>query len=280
MPIIKIENLFFTYRKRERKGKELDNNKDKNIYERIKEGKNFELKNIKFDIFESEVISILGPNGSGKTTLLKILAKIYKAQLGFVYLNGKNIDEFSIKQYSKLVHYIPQNPSISFDFNVLDTIVTGVNSRLGFFEFPTIVHYEKALNLLKDFGLEYLKDKSLNQISGGEIQLVFFLRSLISDADVLIFDEPTAFLDFKNQSKILEIIKKISMQKKTIIVSLHDPNHVLRISDRVILLKDGKIFSSGKPKEILVEKNLSDLYDYPVKRMKGENTDEYFFKML
>lgn len=267
MPIIKIENLYFTYNK---------NGKEKNKEQFNK----FELKNISFDIFESEVLSILGPNGSGKTTLLKILAKIIKAQIGFVYFNEKNIDDFSIKQYSKLVHYIPQNPALSFDFNVLDTIVTGVNSQLGFFEYPSKVHYEKALNLLKDFGCEYLKDKSINQISGGEIQLVFFLRALISDARVLIFDEPTAFLDFKNQSKILEVIKKISKQKKTIIVSLHDPNHVLRISDRVILLKDGTTFSIGNPKEILKEKNLSDLYDYPVKRMKGESTDEYFFKML
>lgn len=277
MSIIEVRNLYFSYKKKEKK--DFIHKKTKYEKEKIDKDKYFELQNISFNIFESEILCILGPNGSGKTTLLKIIAKINKADAGSVYLDGKNINEFSIRQYSKKVHYIPQNPLTTFDFNVLDTIVMGINSSLGFFEFPSKIHYQKALSLLEEFGYEYLKDKNLKQLSGGEIQMVFFLRSLIDDAKILIFDEPTAFLDFKNQSKILEVIKKISKQKKTIIVSLHDPNHVLRISDKVLLLKEGKIFSIGKAEDVLIEKNLSDLYEYPIKRIKGESCDEYFFKM-
>ncbi len=261
--ILKVLDLNFSYKKQDLKG----NHKD------------FELQNINFELFEGEVLSILGPNGSGKTTLLKLLAKIIELESGSIYFENKDIKKISLKNYCKIVHYIPQNPMTSMEFNVLDTIVTGVNPELGFFEFPSKSHYEKAESLLKEFGCSYLKDKNLKQISGGEMQLVFFLRSLISDAKILIFDEPTAFLDFKNQAKILQMINKISNQKKTIIVSLHDPNHVLKISDVVMLLKEGKIYSIGKPIEVLDENRLTGLYEYPVKKIKGEKVDEYFYKL-
>ncbi|MFN3411782.1 MAG: ABC transporter ATP-binding protein [Exilispira sp.] len=241
--------------------------------------KKFQLKSINFEVYQSEVLSILGPNGCGKTTILKLISKIYKAEYGSISYNGIDIRKINYKEYSKLVHYVPQNSNLFPDFSVIDTIVTGINPELGFFEFPSRYHYQKARQLLEDFGYLDLIDKNLNQISGGEVQLVFFLRALMSNVEILIFDEPTAFLDFKNQSKILNVIKKISQKNKTIIVSLHDPNHVLRISDRVILLKDGQIFSSGKPEDILTEENLGKLYEYPVKRLKAKEENYYFFRI-
>lgn len=264
MQIMKVLNLCYSYKK----------TSSNNVIKR-----DFELKNINFEIYESEVLCILGPNGSGKSTLLKLLAKIYKPDSGNIIIEEKDIKFFSNKQYSNIVHYIPQNPFTSLDFSVVDTIVTGVNPKLGFFEFPSKKDYEKAKNLLKEFDCLHLKNKSLKQISGGELQLVFFLRSLMSNAKVLIFDEPTAFLDFKNQAKILDIIVKISGQKKTIVVSLHDPNHVLKISDRVMLLKNGGIQKIGKPEDVLSEKNLIELYEYPIKKLKSEEENEYFFKI-
>jgi len=261
MQIILVDNLNFSYF---RKSKNIENN--------------FLLKSISFEVDKGNVFSILGPNGSGKSTLLKLLAKIYTNCRGSIKVYGKEIEKYDFKKYSKIVHFIMQNPLLNMDFTVIDTIVTGVNPKLKFFEFPSKEDYEKAEEILAEFNLLHLKEKTLKQISGGENQLVFFLRALMSNADILIFDEPTAFLDFRNQFKILEIIKKISLKNKTIILSLHDPNHVIKISDKVMLLKNGESFKIGKPDEILNEENLSYLYDVPVKCVNG-NSDLYFYKI-
>lgn len=281
MKIIEVSNLYFTYKKDKKNSfKSIDNKKSKNrkIEKNIFEKDIFQLEDINFDLYESEIFSVLGPNGSGKSTLLKILAKILKFEYGYIKVLDDDIKNYSYKQYSKLVHYIPQNPLFSYDFSVIDAIVMGVNPNLNFLEFPSKMHYENAINLLEEFNIMQLKDKRLDQISGGELQIVFFLRALISEARIIILDEPTAFLDFKNQFKILETIMKISGIKKTIIVSLHDPNHVLKISDKVMLLKQGRILTTGKPDEILTEENLSFLYDHNVKKVKGDDS-EYFFKI-
>ncbi len=275
MQVISVSNLNFSYNRKllhsfikQKNANYLkDNLKD-----------DFELADISFDIDESSIFSILGPNGSGKSTLLKILAKILNEFDGKITFYDKDITRLNIKQYSKIVHFIPQNPLTNIDFNVLDTIVTGANPELDFLTFPSKKDYEKAKSLLKEFDLSYLQDKSLMQISGGEAQLVFFLRALMNNSKILILDEPTAFLDFKNQFKILDLIQKISLTKKTIIISLHDPNHVIKISDKVLLLKSGKAFKIGEPDEVLNEKTLSTLYDFPVKQVNG-SYDQYFFKI-
>ncbi len=259
MQIINVRNLNFSYKK------------NPQPYD-------FSLINTSFDIDESRIFSILGPNGSGKSTLLKIISKIYKNFYGEIKVLGNNINNYTFKQYAKLVHFIPQNQLSNFDFSVIDTIVTGINANLNFFDFPAKNDYLKAEQLLEKFKLIHLKDKSLKNISGGENQLVFFLRALISGAKILIFDEPTAFLDFKNQFIVLEAIKEISNQGKTIIISLHDPNHVSKISDKVMLLKNGQPFKIGEPRQVLNEENLSYLYDLKVKMINHSNS-ELFFKI-
>ena len=237
----------------------------------------FSIKEISFSLNKKDICAILGPNGAGKSTLLKCLTAILKPQSGTIIINGTDISNFRRKEYSSLISYIPQTINISQPFKVIDIVVSGVNPHLKFFQYPSRLHYEKAYDLLDEYNLTYLANRHMNEISGGELQLAFFLRALMTDSIIFLLDEPTAFLDFKNQSLVLSTILKIAKEKeKTIIVSLHDPNQVSLIANLVLLLKDGVMLDFGEANSILVEDNLSRLYNM---RIKAINSDKGKFFM-
>ncbi|HOV46441.1 MAG: ABC transporter ATP-binding protein [Spirochaetes bacterium] len=238
---------------------------------------NFALKKISFSLNKKDICAILGPNGAGKSTLLKCLASVLRPQIGSIVINGTDIAYFRRKKYSSLVSYIPQTINIFQPFKVIDIVVSGVNPQLKFFQYPSQQHYKKAFELLDEFNLTYLANRHMNEISGGELQLAFFLRALMTDSIIFLLDEPTAFLDFKNQSLVLSTIIKIAKEKeKTILVSLHDPNQVSLIANLVLLLKDGVMLDFGDSNSILMEDNLSKLYNM---RIKTINSDKGKFFM-
>ncbi|PMP81573.1 MAG: ABC transporter ATP-binding protein, partial [Caldisericum exile] len=105
-------------------------------------------------------------------------------------------------------------------------------------------------------------------ISGGELRLVLIARALAQESKVMLFDEPTAFLDFKNASLVLQKIIELKEKKgKTIVVTLHDPNEALQVSDRILLMKKGEMVAIGKPEEVLTEKNLKYVYGIDVEKV-------------
>lgn len=225
----------------------------------------FEVKDICFSVKKGEVLTLLGPNGSGKTTILKTIFGLLKPRKKCVYINGKNLHSLPFKERSKLIGYIPQLHHPSFPYTVLDVVVTGFAPQLNIFESPREEHYRKALEKLRLLGIEHYKDKPYTQLSGGQLQLVLIARALVQDPEILLLDEPTAHLDFKNQIKILEIIKMLSKSKEiSAIMTLHDPNLASIYSDRIALVKDGKIKILGRPHDVLREDVLKEVYDIPV----------------
>jgi len=141
----------------------------------------------------------------------------------------------------------------------------GLASQLGVFESPKKEHYQKALEKLKLVGMERFKDKPYTELSGGQLQLVLIARALVQEPKILLLDEPTAHLDFKNQVRVLEIVKRLARKEGiSAVMTLHDPNLASMYSDKIALLKDGRIKAIGKPDEILREEILEDVYGVPV----------------
>ena len=227
MSVIKINNLVFSY------------NKDNDV-----------LNNLSLEIEEGTLTAILGKNGSGKSTLLDCILGFNEPKSGEILIDDINITDLSSKELAKKVAYIQQNATINIDYTVKEFISFGRNPYLGLSGRLKNEDYEIINKNIEKCQINHLLNKDINKISGGERQLVYICRALIQESNILIFDEPTSNLDFGNQYKVLELMKSLIKEGKTIIYTTHNPNQVIEAKTNVIVIDDGKVLLSGDYKDI------------------------------
>ncbi len=225
----------------------------------------FSVEDVAFEVREGEVLTLLGPNGSGKTTILRNIYGLLKPVKKCVFVDGRDFHSLHPKERAKLAGYVPQTHQPSFPYTIIDVVVTGMASQMGVFDSPGRSHYRRALEKLRLLGLERFKDKPYTQMSGGQIQLVLIARALVQEPKILLLDEPTAHLDFKNQVRVLSIVRRLAREEGiSALMTLHDPNLASIYSDRIALIKKGRIMRVGEPKEVLREETLEEVYGVPV----------------
>lgn len=173
------------------------------------------IKDISFNFSDSEVLCILGANGTGKSTLLKCIIGEEKAN-GEILIDNKNISNYNTRQLAQKFAYIPQNIESIFSFRVIDVVLMGRTAYIDYFGVPDNSDISFAMEKMNFLGISYLKEKLFNEISGGERQLVMIAAAMTQDPELMIFDEPTAHLDFGNSYKFLDLIKKL--QKKELVL--------------------------------------------------------------
>jgi len=215
--------------------------------------------NISFE--KGKLTTLLGANGSGKTTIIKSLNKIIKINKGEIIINNKNISKLKQKEIAKKIAMVPQEHNSVFSYKSIDVVLMGITPYLDFAKQPKEKDYNKAKRILDKLNVGNLAYRNYNKLSGGERQLVLIARALMQDTEYILLDEPTSHLDFKNQHLILQKLKKLTNKNKAIITALHDPNLALKYSDKIIIIKDGKILAKGDTKKVMNNKNLSDAYN-------------------
>ena len=235
------------------------------------DGINNIFENINFSIEKGDVFCILGPNGTGKSTLIKCLNGLYSPNGGKVLLNSKDINELSHIDISRIIGYIPQEHSPSFPFSVLDVVLMGCAPYISITESPQEKHIKIAEKALKNFGIYDMKDREYTTLSGGERQLVFLARVLAQNPSILILDEPTSHLDFGNQIRLLEIIKKLSDMGLAIIMSSHFPDHAFSTSNKVAIMKNKTFIDFGDPIDVITKDNLKKAYDIDIDLIETSN---------
>lgn len=212
-----------------------------------------------------EVLTLLGPNGSGKTTLLKCINALLKPSSGSIEICGRDILSYTRNELSRAIGYVPQSHTPSFPFSVLDVVLMGRVSYLSIFQQPSKADYRKAEEALSTVGISAMRDRSYTNISGGERQLVLIARAIAQEPKLLLLDEPTAHLDFRNQVTTLETVRRLSRERGIgVVMSLHDPNHALMYSDRIALMKGGRILHKGRPGDVVNEGTIEEVYGIPV----------------
>jgi iron complex transport system ATP-binding protein len=186
-----------------------------------------------------EVLALLGPNGGGKTTLLKTLLGLLKTIGGEVRVDGKPLDDFSVRERARVVAYVPQVHIDTFAFTVETVVLMGRTAHGNLFSRPSAHDRAVAQAALERFGIARLSERPYTMISGGERQLVLQARALAQEPQFVVLDEPTASLDFGNQGKVLGEIRALAKSGHGVLFTTHDPNHALRAADRAYLLRDG-----------------------------------------
>lgn len=226
------------------------------------------LDGVSFKVQADDVISILGQNGVGKTTLLKCIGKVLTPQAGAVFIEGANLHQLSKKHIAQNIGYVAQKSETSRT-TVFDSVLLG---RKPHFEWDAS---EKDVRLagrvLHLLGLDGLSLKYVDEISGGEYQLVQIARVLVQQPKVILLDEPTSSLDLSNQHMIMHLIQNIVKKNHmAAIMVIHDLNLAIRHSDKFVMMKNGLVYAIGGH-EVITPENIKQVYnvDAFVEKVRG-----------
>ena len=219
-----------------------------------------------------KIHGIIGPNGSGKSTLLKNICRIWEPQSGSIVINGKDYTEIPRKELSTLVTLVPQNTTIGFPISVFDIVSMGRNPHLGRFEGLRQKDREIIERALQQTNIYALKDRNINELSGGEGQLAIIARALATEASLILLDEPTSELDVKHTLEIVNILYEFKEQGKTILVTIHDLNLARKFCDTISIMCRGKLFYSGTPEDAFSEENIRQVFEVNVREYKHNDT--------
>lgn len=223
------------------------------------------LDDISFSLKRGAIMTILGPNGSGKTTLLNCLLNNYLTYSGSINLFGKNIKNYSPKEYAANVAYVPQLTHLSFEYSVEDFVLMGINPHKSFFEQPSSEDYNLVHQSLVNLGISHLEKRMMGEVSGGERQLAYIARALTQQPQIIIMDEPTSALDYSNQYKVIKILKKLNNEGYTVILTSHNPEYAFMLGGYVGMLYRNNHFSCGEVDKLMTDENLSALYETCIK---------------
>ena len=219
------------------------------------------LDDVSISLEEGELMTILGPNGVGKTTLLKTLVGIHQGSVGRLSLDGDDITNIGPRERARVISYVPQRSHVSGS-TVFESILLGRRPYISWDVAESDL--DKVSETISMMGLEDLSEKKVDAISGGEYQLVQIARALVQDPKVILLDEPTNNLDVSNQENVLKVLKQtVSERGLCAIMTNHDINLSARHSDRIVMLKSGRVHLSGG-REVITPESIKAVYGMDV----------------
>lgn len=229
---------------------------------------------VDLDIVRGEVLTVLGPNGCGKSTLLRCIAGQLALSRGTVRIDNVDVSSLEAGARARKIGFLFQHHLPSFPFRVLDVVSMGRAPHLGVFGVPGSKDVDLAEQALARVGVHHLKDRLYTQLSGGELQLVLLARTLVQQPDIILLDEPTSHLDFRNQTLSLRTIGALAADGVTMVMTTHDPNHAFLLPGRVLLMQPGGAILTGLASDIITDRTLSATYGiditvYPIARRTG-----------
>ena len=212
-------------------------------------GENIALENFNLDIEVGSLMALVGPNGAGKSTLIKTILKFLKQITGEIKINGKTLA------------YVPQRNSVDWDFptTLFDVVEMGCYGRVGLFKRVSKEEKQKVLKAIEQVGMLEFKDRQISELSGGQQQRAFIARALVQEADIYLMDEPFQGVDSTTEKSIVDILKKLKSEGKTLIVVHHDLQTVPTYFETVTFINKS-VIASGKIKEVFTQENIDMAY--------------------
>ncbi len=212
-------------------------------------GENIALEDFNLDVEIGSLMALVGPNGAGKSTLIKTVLKFLKQITGEIKINGKNLA------------YVPQRNSVDWDFptTLFDVVEMGCYGRVGLFKRVNKEEKAKVLKAIEQVGMLEFKDRQISELSGGQQQRAFIARALVQEADIYLMDEPFQGVDSTTEKSIVDILKKLKSDGKTLLVVHHDLQTVPTYFESVTFINK-TVIASGKVKEVFTQENIDKTY--------------------
>jgi manganese/zinc/iron transport system ATP- binding protein len=214
------------------------------------------LWNVDLTLPSGALAGIIGPNGAGKSTLIKAIMGLVPISSGYARIFGKDIHEVR-----KKISYVPQRESVDWDFpaSVMDVVLMGRYPHLGLFERPGRADREIAMDCLQKVGMENFRERQISQLSGGQRQRIFLARALAQQAEFYFLDEPFAGVDAATEASIIDLLREMTQNGKTVVVVHHDLQSVTQYFDWVILLNT-RLVGSGPTSEVFTPQWVEETY--------------------
>ncbi len=223
-------------------------------------------RHVGFSLASGEVCCILGPNGCGKTTLVKTILGMNTLLDGSITLDGSDVTRWSAARLADSVAYIAQKHAQSFPFQVKDMVMMGRTNKMKSVNGqPTYKDFNIVENALEEMGIRHLREASVNDISGGELQMVMFARALAQEPQMLIMDEPTAALDYGNAVRVIEKVRHLRKLGYAVLMVTHNPDHAFMTGASVALFMKDRPMKFGTAFEIITRENIQNAYGVNVK---------------
>ena len=228
------------------------------------------LWDIDIDIPPGVMAAVVGPNGSGKSTLLKAVLGLVRPVAGHVRLFGR-----PMRAMRGRVAYVPQRSAVDWDFpaSALDVVLMGMYRQIGWLRRPGAVHCTRATEALRQVGLEDYATRQISQLSGGQQQRVFIARALVQEADILMLDEPMAGVDATTEAVIIDLLRDLQAQGRTVIVVHHDLTTLRRYFDWLVML-NRRVVAQGPVDRVYTAKNLRRAYGGQLAVIEAADTTE------
>ena len=212
-------------------------------------GENIALENLNLDIEAESLMALVGPNGAGKSTLIKTILKFLKQITGEIKISKKSLA------------YVPQRNSVDWDFptTLFDVVEMGCYGRVGLFKRVNKEEKVKVLKAIEQVGMLDFKDRQISELSGGQQQRTFIARALVQEADIYLMDEPFQGVDSTTEKSIVDILKKLKSDGKTLLVVHHDLQTVPTYFESVTFINK-TVIATGKVKEVFTQENIDKTY--------------------
>ncbi len=230
------------------------------------------INEISFSVSHGELVGIIGPNGAGKSTLIKLILGLLKHDSGDILIEGQNIKEYLPRDLYKKIAFVPQENNLDFPVTVLETVLLGRIPHLSRFHLENENDYTIAKEALRAAGIEDFSQRFVNQLSMGEKQLVTIAKALAQETNFIFLDEPTSSLDVSHTIQVMEILKELTANGKTVISAIHDLNTASRYCDKILIINNGIIKGFGKAGEVLTKEIIQDAFTVNVNIQVSELT--------
>ena len=219
------------------------------------------LSGVDLSVTAGEWVGLIGPNGAGKTTMLHAIAGIVDS-FGLATVDGEDLARLSPVQRARRVALVPQRPVVPPGMEAYTYVLLGRTPHLGSFAAEGKHDIDVAAESMYELGVDSLMHRHIDTLSGGELQRVVLARALAQEAEILLLDEPTSALDVGNQQQVLEVIHGLRTTRGlTVLSAIHDLTLAAQFCDRLALLSDGRLVSSGTPSQVLTEETIRVHYD-------------------
>jgi iron complex transport system ATP-binding protein len=223
------------------------------------------LQDVSLDVEPGEVLALIGPNGAGKTTLFRTISGVIRPHSGAIRVASHDLSSLSATERSRYMAVVPQARKLPPDYTVWQTVLLGRTPYLGWLGQSSQPDRDRTRWALERTGTLALAGQRIDELSGGEQQLVLLARALAQETPILLLDEPTAHLDLQHQSSLLSLVRELAREQRlSVLMALHDLNLVALYADRVALLVKGRINALGKPADVLTTAHLTEVYQVPL----------------